>query len=47
MVTSNFLEDSGAILECFRDYQRVSGLQLNMAKVVVVPLWIPQHQELH
>jgi len=41
MVIPNIFEAGGSILNCFMDYKRVSGLTLNMSKVIIVPLWIP------
>jgi len=41
MVLPDVLKEGGHILDCFNDYHRVSGLKLNMGKVVIVPLWRP------
>jgi len=41
MVTRNFPRDAAPLIELFNEYARVSGLSLNMDKVVVIPLWIP------
>jgi len=41
MVIPNMVKEGGRILNCFSDYHRISGLQLNMSKVVIIPLWRP------
>ena len=41
MVTTNFLISAKPIMHLFREYQCISGLILNMHKVMVIPLWFP------
>jgi len=41
MVVDELLDEGKPIMDMFDEYQMVSGLRLNMKKVVVVPLWFP------
>ena len=40
MVVEGFPDHATIVLSTFREYYMISGLQLNMKKVVVVPLWV-------
>ena len=42
MVVDELLDEGKPIMDVFDDYQRLSGLRLNMKKVVVIPLWFPE-----
>lgn len=42
VVTDNFQEKAKLIMNTFVEYERASGLGLNKAKVMVIPLWIEE-----
>ena len=41
MIVRDFRQDARGLMPIFHDYQKFSGLRLNMRKVKVSPLWFP------
>ena len=40
LLTDDFFRDAQAIIDTFKDFGEISGLDLNMKKTVLIPLWI-------
>ena len=41
MVVSDFPGNAKLLMSIFADYEAISGLQLNMSKINIIPLWFP------